>query len=344
MLLDFQTGDVIRFSDVSLAVLRSANTGSDTLDLTTAGAQIAIGTRANETYRVGQSTDEVLHSVGQGADTIDSPVSWTLGNHLTSLLLSGTSNTRGTGNMLANPITGNRGENVLVGRGGNDTLDGGGGADTLEGGAGNDTYLVDSLDTVTETVNNGTDTVRSAVSHTLAQHVEIMRLVGEAAVDGTGNGAANWLFGNAAANRLGGLGGNDILEGGDGDDTLAGGGGMDTLRGGEGADVFVFDSPLSGSNADRIGDFSAGVDTLRLSPGVFTALPAGALDPEHFVADNWVRAKDENDHILLERNDGALYYDADGSGPAEALLFAYVRDPPWAPLPPLSASDFFIGT
>jgi Ca2+-binding RTX toxin-like protein len=55
-------------------------------------------------------------------------------------------------------------------------------------------------------------------------------LIGESAVDGTGNEGSNALTGNKAANRL---------EGGAGNDTLTGGAGADTLVGGAGDDTYV---------------------------------------------------------------------------------------------------------
>ncbi|MDO8703728.1 MAG: calcium-binding protein [Sulfuricaulis sp.] len=65
-------------------------------------------------------------------------------------------------------LLGLEGDDQINGGLGNDTLDGGTGADTLTGGPGNDTYLVDDTgDTITENLNEGTDTVQSAVTYTL---------------------------------------------------------------------------------------------------------------------------------------------------------------------------------
>ena len=97
---------------------------------------------------------------------------------------------------------------------GNDTLDGKAGGDTLTGGAGDDTYVVDAAtDVVVELTGEGTDTVNSAVTLSLAGNVENLTLTGFSAINGTGNAADNTLTGNNAANVLTGGLGNDVLDG-----------------------------------------------------------------------------------------------------------------------------------
>ena len=114
-------------------------------------------------------------------------------------------------------------------------------ANVLAGGIGDDSYFVyDSSDQVVEKANEGTDTVQSSVSYALPDNVERLVLMGGAAINGTGNAAANTIIGNGAAN------------------VIIGGGGGDTLTGGAGADVFKFlalsDSP-SAVAGDHITDF-----------------------------------------------------------------------------------------
>ncbi len=110
----------------------------------------------------------------------------------------------------ADNLSGVAGNDVLFGRAGDDTLDGGPGADTMYGEAGDDTYIVDNpADVVIESTGNGTDTVRSFVTHTLPTNVENLTLVGGAAISGTGNALDNVLTGNSAANVLTGAAGND---------------------------------------------------------------------------------------------------------------------------------------
>jgi len=123
------------------------------------------------------------------------------------------------------------GNDTLRGGPGDDTLDGLAGSDVMIGRSGNDTYLVDDDgDVVIEHADEGIDTVRSSVAHTLGDHVENLRLTGASAISGTGNSLDNRLRGNAANNTLTGAAGNDTLAGGSGSDCLVGGTGDDVYR------------------------------------------------------------------------------------------------------------------
>jgi trimeric autotransporter adhesin len=220
-------------------VLRGLD-GNDLLD-GGAGADTLIGGAGDDRYVVDRSTDVVVEAAGEGIDTVYSRVSWTLGDHLEHLVLTGTANIAGTGNALDNSIAGNAGNN---------TLDGGAGADFMAGGLGNDIYVVDDAsDVVSESADSGIDTVRTALSRVLSDHVENLTLTGTAAVDATGNMLDNVLTGNSAANVLTAL---------EGDDTLDGKGGADVMHGGQGDDVYVVDNAgdviieLAGEGTDTV--------------------------------------------------------------------------------------------
>jgi Ca2+-binding RTX toxin-like protein len=209
------------------------------------------GGAGNDSYVVDDAADVVVEAASGGTDTVSSSVTYTLGSEVERLTLTGSAAINGTGNGSANTLTGNGAANALNGLGGNDTLsggegndtlDGGSGADSMTGGAGNDSYVVDdAADVVVEAASGGTDTVSSSVTYTLGSEVEALTLTGAAAINGTGNGAANTLSGNGAANALNGLGGNDTLSGGAGNDTLDGGTGADSMTGGLGDDTFRVD-------------------------------------------------------------------------------------------------------
>ncbi len=133
------------------------------------------------------------------------------------------------------------GNDILNGNSGNDLLNGGLGADTLTGGLGNDTYVVDdALDTIIENLDEGIDTVQSAITYALGANLENLTHTGSTAINGTGNELANTITGNSAGNILSGLAGNDTLTGDAGNDTLDGGTGADFLNAGPGDDTLSY--------------------------------------------------------------------------------------------------------
>jgi Ca2+-binding RTX toxin-like protein len=113
--------------------------GNDTLN-GGAGNDTLIGGAGNDIYVVDAAGDVVTEAAGQGTDTVQSAVSYSLGANVENLTLTGTGNVNATGNTLANTLTGNTGNNTLNGGAGDDTLTGGAGNDTLIGGAGNDLF------------------------------------------------------------------------------------------------------------------------------------------------------------------------------------------------------------
>ena len=100
-------------------------------------------------------------------------------------------------------------------------------------------------------------------------------------------GAGNDFFqnyGNAKSGSIFGGDGNDSIIGGNHNDIINGGAGHDLLTGGKGADTFVFNSTLNAvTNVDTITDFSPKQhDQINLSLSIFTGLPLGPLDNNHF--------------------------------------------------------------
>ncbi|WP_259667990.1 M10 family metallopeptidase C-terminal domain-containing protein, partial [Rhizobium lentis] len=244
-------------NDLDNTILGGA--GADTLD-GKAGADSLIGGAGNDTYIVDDVGDMVTEGLNAGTDLIKTAlVSYTLGNNVENLQYTGSGSFSGTGNALVNTITGDAGNDTLDGGIGNDTLSGGAGNDTLIGGAGSDTlsggigddiYVVDiATDLVIENVNEGTDTVQTALaSYTLGNNVENLLFTGSASFSGTGNALANTITGGAF------------------NDTLNGGAGADTLIGGEGNDTYIVDH--AGDLVTEAAD--EGTDTVRTTLANYT--------------------------------------------------------------------------
>lgn len=204
------------------------NAGQDTL-IGGTGNDTMAGGSGDDTYGVDSVSDVIAEVAGEGVDSVQSAVSFTLGANVENLSLTGTASLAGTGNELNNQLTGSSGNDRLTGLAGDDRLDGGAGSDTLVGGYGNDIYIVNvTSDVITENVNEGIDSVQATVTWTLGSGLENLMLGGTSALSGTGNQLNNLLTGNSANNTLTGLAGNDTLDGGAGTDTLVGGAGDDT--------------------------------------------------------------------------------------------------------------------
>ena len=248
----------------------TGNSGNNTLDGGT-GNDVMTGGAGNDTYIIDGIGDDASEASGQGTDTVITTVEgYLLQANIENDTLGGTT-AHGIGNTLDNVMTGNAASNTLDGLAGNDTLDGGAGADTLNGGTGNDTYVVDnSGDIVNEASGEGTDTINATASVDISgsdAEVEIINLLGTAAINATGSSSANTITGNTAGN---------ILSGGDGNDTLDGGTGADTMIGGDGNDTFKVDNvsdvvtEASGEGTDTVIStvnytLGANVDNLTLT-------------------------------------------------------------------------------
>ena len=238
-------------------------------------------------------------------------------------------------------LKGGDGKDTLIGGAGADTLDGGSGADRLVGGVGSDTYAIDNKGDVIvgEQDFAETDYVYSSIDYVLGAGLENLTLTGKA-VEGVGNGASNVLTGNKEHNMLFGLDGADTLDGGNGNDTLSGGSGVDRLTGGKGADQFLFDRAPGEADADVIVDFSTKDDFIALDADMFIGLTAGAklLSDQFAKGEGLSAALDANDRIIYDTATGNLYFDADGVGGVDAVLFAKLETSPDG----LKANDFLI--
>ena len=261
--------------------------GNDTLN-GGVGADSMSGGLGDDRYIVDDALDVASEASGEGTDTVESSLSWTLVDNLENLVLTGSVGISGTGNDADNVITGNTGANLVVGGigadtlngdAGNDSLNGGAGLDSMAGGLGNDLYTLSSADDiVTEDLGAGVDTVRVDFNYTLGANVDNLTMTGSGDFTATGNELANVISGNGGANAIDGLDGNDTITGGAGADTITGGTGADSMSGGLGADLYYVDDlgdkviEVSGPQIDKVVSsvsFTLGayVENLELATG-----------------------------------------------------------------------------
>ena len=128
--------------------------GNDTLD-GGAGADTMRGGTGGDTYYVDNGADEVIEVAFQGADQVQTSVSYSLAPGSEVEMLGTTDRGATTaislgGNEYANTISGNAGVNVIVG---------GGGLDTMWGGDGGDIFVWHSITEMGSTVDANSDTV-----------------------------------------------------------------------------------------------------------------------------------------------------------------------------------------
>lgn len=183
-------------------------------------------------------------------------------------------------------VFGGGGDDELLGGPGNDRLYGEAGNDRLLGGTGDDRYQVDRTDTVTEQVDEGTDSIYFRDDsftgiYFLAANVENLTMIGRFNnLSAFGNSLDNRIYGNNTGNDtlLGGAG-HDYIQGDfaylNGSNSFSSDTGEDLLRGGAGDDVIWGDQGegkelihslandrLYGDNGDDILYGQAGADVL----------------------------------------------------------------------------------
>ncbi|WP_426282189.1 calcium-binding protein [Lysobacter soli] len=249
------------------------------------GGDLMLGGNGNDVFVNDSGDDWIVEVEDEGTDTVERryETNLILSDNVENLVLvQGV--TTGNGNDLDNTIIGNSGANTLGGWAGDDVLhgldgedslfggsgadllyggndrdylDGGEGVDRLEGGAGNDVYVTDDAnDVVVEAADGGTDQVQTTATYALSGNIENLFLMGDGAIDGTGNGLDNYIAGNDAANVIHGLGGSD---------TIVGAGGNDTLIGGAGDDKYVVNAS---SGTDIVDNTGGGFDGVFFTDGI----------------------------------------------------------------------------
>lgn len=349
------------------------STGANIID-GGAGADTMSGATGNDVYIVDNVDDSVIETstLATDFDTVSSSIDYTLTANVEKLILTGTGDLIGTGNSgystlidgnevvrgANNILIGNGGNNTLSGLDGDDTLNGGAGTDILYGGKGNDTYIIDdTLDTVSEIANEGTDLVQSSITYTLTANVENLVFTGIGNLDSTGNISDNLIVGNSGNNVLRGdvgnytlnsAGGNDILIGGAGNDTLDGQLGNDTLTGGVGADKIVYNTGRKFSGADlgsdRITDFKLNLEADKIVLGKTTFELTSAVGNAFSVATEFASvttdllAKGSAAKIVYSSETGNLFYNANGTAQGGEAIVTNLASRPTS----LIATDFII--
>ncbi len=175
----------------------------------------------------------------------------------------------------------------------------------MTGTAGDDVFIVDNtLDTINEAADQGTDTVLSSVSYTLGANIENLTLTGVLNIDGTGNSLRNTITGNI---------GNNVLRG-DGSDTLIGKSGDDIYY----ADLGVTVVENSGEGFDTV--YARAVNGYILADNVEHLVSYGSASGKSRVfgnaGDNYIEArrgdyvdgKQGADTILFRQDLGNWYY------------------------------------
>jgi Ca2+-binding RTX toxin-like protein len=238
-------------------------------------------------------------------------------------------------------MAGGAGDDLLIGGDGNDNMGGGTGSDTLLGGDGDDHLSIFAFQVGDGVFDggDGVDTIdiafiSTAVVDLAAGFMQLTSRVGGTTTTSSLDGIENvFITGRSQALIIGNDSAN-VLVGGSSDDTLIGGLGNDTLAGDDGQDVFVFNVAPGEANADEISFNDAslgGPDRLALDNDVMAALgTAGdfSVDDERFhAAAGATGGAEADDRVVLDTDTGRLYYDADGSGSGEALLFATLAFP-----------------
>lgn len=262
LLVDAADSQVNIHAGAGIDLIRVTGGAGVVLNLAIVEAEVAEGGDGNDVF-IGGGRSTVVISGGSGDDIL-------VGSAANDVLAGD------AGNDL---VDGGAGDDLVRGGVGDDVLIGGLGVDILAGGVGDDVYGVDNtLDTVFENANEGNDTMQSTVSYTLSTNVENLTLMGNDALNGTGNALNNTITGNSAANVLDGGAGADTLNGGDGDDRYRFnlGSGCDTLVDRSGNDRIVFGAGISAAQTSA--SMANGQVTLSVTSGDSVSFAAAAFN------------------------------------------------------------------
>lgn len=267
-----------------------------------------LGGIGNDRYIVDSPREVLLEPVsGGGIDTVESSVSWTLGEQFENLALTGDSSLDGTGTAANNSLTGNAAANRLSAGAGTDLIVAGAGDDWLAGGAGRDSLQGEAgSDRIDGGPDNdqlaggaGDDVLDGGAGSDLmdgdsGNDVYFVSGLGDLITEQPGAGqdmvfsAVSYVLpaeiealrltggagidgvGNGLTNTIIGNGGPNTIAGGGGDDWMAGGDGADMLAAGSGNDLVEGgsgDDLLDGGSGDDILAGDAGADVLSGGPG-----------------------------------------------------------------------------
>jgi len=233
-------------------------------------------------------------------------------------------------------LLGRGGEDTLIGSAGNDRLDGGDGADELVGGKGNDLLLpgrggADAIDG-----GDGVDTVSYAnfvPSGNVGVHIQLNADSTVTNDDAAGDGFLNVerFVGTSVADTFifyrHDVSAGYYVNGGGGDDQLRVEGGV--MRGGAGIDALLGDSKDMyvdtfwlelNKGGDEIGGFTDGQDIIRISGKEFGI--GTLLNSDELYTQGNSDATGTNAQFIYRTGANQLYFDADGTGDAEAIMIA----------------------
>lgn len=316
------------------------------------------GGKGNDIFIVGDPLEQVTEHPGEGIDEVRAWVSFRLPAEVENLTLFGNAR-NGTGNALANLIVGNRFDNELDGGAGADVMRGGAGDDVYRvdqpddqvvefAGAGIDKVVstaksftlpdhVENLSLIGDGLmfGNGNDLDNLIRGSRGSDFIE-GRGGDDTVIAGTGSDTLSGgdgddqLFGEQSSDTLYGGAGDDFLDGGITQrsihlDKVYGGTGNDILTSSSGGRInYYFDTPLDeATNVDTILFMSiehhqyenSRLTEIHLDRKIFTELSGGEFH-------SGTQAQDPNDRIIYDPATGFLYYDSDGSGAVEQVLFA----------------------